>query len=150
MKYILEIGIYTDGDFNLPFVPRGMMYVDEYTYIYKKTYDDRAIAVKDAVEICDFLKKQMDTSRDYVREDWNECVDNFMKNLKESKETEDEFVTSCMSGNYDGTKFAFYTEKQFVDFRLCVTVEEHKLISENRNRITDEMVKEAILALLKK
>ena len=78
MRYILKINICTDGDFGFRFVPRGMKFDEDYTL--KKEYNDKDTAIKDIVNICEFLKEQIHTNKDYVREAFNECVDGFNQN----------------------------------------------------------------------
>ncbi len=150
MKYIFEVNICTDGDFGFEFVPRGMEFDGYYTYTFEKSYKDRDAAIKDITNICTFLKEQIHTSRKYVKEDWNRCVDDFVKHLYTSSESAHERVEEYMSGNYDGTEFIFRTEAQRLKVDFCVTDEEHEMIKNNGNGVTREMVKEAVLALFRK
>lgn len=150
MKYIFEVNVYTDGDFGFQFVPRGMEFDGGYEYTLEKSYDDRDVAIKDITNICVFLKEQMETSRKYVREDWNRCIDDFVKRLYASNKSEHERVEEYMSGNYDGTEFIFRAEAQRLKCDFCVTDEEYEMIKSNRSGVTIGMVKEAVLALFKK
>lgn len=147
MKYVFEIEVRTDGDFSLEFVPVGMSHDDE-SYSFRREYNDRKIAIEDINSICSFLKSHMHTHRDYVREMWNDTIDRFIKALKESVESGHEYVSSYMSGNYDGTEFIFYTEYQYAKFKFRVTDEELKMIKGKR-KLTEEEIKNAILSLYK-
>lgn len=145
MKYVFEIEVRTDGDFSLEFVPVGMRHDDE-SYSFRREYNDREIAIEDINSICSFLKSHMHTHRDYVKEMWNNTIDEFIKYLKESVESDHEYVSELMSGNYDGTEFRFYTKEQYVKVGFYATDEEIELIKSNK-KVTDEMIKEVILDL---
>lgn len=149
MEYIFEVNIYTDGDFCFPFVPCGMDCYSDETYRLKKFYENRDKAIEDIVNICDFLKDQMHTSRYYIHELWNECIDNFIERLYASIETEHEIVEKCLGGNYDGTEFIFQVlpHHYYCDFRI--NDEEYKMVKRNVNGVTSGMIKEAIMALYK-
>lgn len=149
MKYTFKINVYTDGDFYLQFVPCGMSYDSSYRYTFTKSYQNRDMAIEEINNICSVLKDQIKTSKYHVREDWNKCIDNFVKNLKESNETEFKTVTTYMSGNYDGTEFVFYAEPQYINCGFYVTDEEYEMIKENRNGVTTDMIKKAVLKLFK-
>ena len=149
MKYIFEVNICTDGDFSFPFVPCGMEHCMYENYSFKKSYEDRDKAIEDIVNICSFLKEQMHTSRDYVREDWNECIDNFIKRLCASKKTVYEYVEECIGGNYDGTEFIFRVVPHSYKFEFRVTDEEYEMLRKNAYGVTIGMVKEAVMALFR-
>lgn len=149
MKYTFEINVYTDGDFYLQFVPCGMSYDGSYRYTFAKSYKNRDMAIEEISSICSFLKEQMKTSRDYVKENWNKCIDNFVKNLKESNEAEFRTVTECMSGNHDGTEFIFCAEPQYINCGFYVTDEEYEIIKENSNGVTTDTIKKAVIELFK-
>lgn len=149
MKYIFEININTDGDFYLPFVPCGMKYDGCERYTFEKSYRDRNVAIENIVNICAFLKEEMDTRRDYVKESWDIHIDSFVKRLKTSSESVYERVEEYMSGNYEGTEFIFRVEAQKFNCSFNVTDEEFEMIHNNDNRVTIGMVKEAVLALFK-
>jgi hypothetical protein len=83
MKYIFEINLYTDGDYALPFVPCGMKYDGDYEYTFKKCYTDRDVAIDDVSKICVFLKENIRTSRDYVKESWDRHIDQYIAKLNE-------------------------------------------------------------------
>lgn len=147
MTYIFKININTDGDFCLPFVPRGMNYEDDYIYTFKKVYTKRDLAVEDVIDICSFLKENIFTSRDLMKERWDQCIDNFIKSLKESTNTLDEYVEECMGGNYEGTEFIFCAEPYCAHYRFYLTDEERELIQNNKDNVTVEMLKEALLTV---
>ena len=148
MKYVFEIKIYTDGDFGFPYVPKGMTFDGDYGYELRKEYKDRERAIKDILTICGFLKEQINTRRNYVKEYWSECVTNFVKRLEESNNIH-EYITECMSGNYDGTEISFYTEDDYVEFGFYVSDEEMELIKNNHEKVTNEMIKKAVLDLFR-
>ena len=149
MEYIFEFNICTDGDFSFQFVPCGTKrYVDE-TYEFKKYYEDRDEAIKDVANICAFLKEQIYTSRDYVREDWNRHIDNFVERLYASNEIVHEYVEERMYGNYDGTEFIFRAQPHTYNFSLSLTDEEFELIRKNSKLVTIREVKEAVLPLFR-
>ena len=149
MKYIFEINIFTDGDFGLPFVPAGMKYDGEYNYSFRKEYTNRNIAIESAIEICTFLKEQISTHRETVKESWEYHTDEFIRNLKESTESAGERVESYMGGNYEGTEWIFRAEPRTFNFAIDLTDEELELILDVRqgNRIGYEDIKKAILEL---
>lgn len=149
MKYIFEINIFTDGDFGFPFVPAGMEYDGEYNYSFRKEYINRNIAIESAIEICTFLKEQISTHRETVKESWECHTDEFIRNLKESTESAGERVRSYMGGNYDGTEWIFRAEPRTFNFSIDLTDEELELIQDvrQRNRIGYEDIKKAILEL---
>lgn len=150
MKYIFEINVYTDGDFSLPFVPRGMRYDENYSYSFQESYNDREIAIKSILRICEFLKENMYTSREYVKESWNRCIDNFIEGIKNSDSTSlYERVSEEISGNYDGTEFIFEAQEQYINCGFCVNDEEYALIKQNKINVTNEMIKETVMALFK-
>lgn len=149
MNYIFEINVFTDGDFRLDFVPMGMEANDDYDYVYKKVYTDREYAIKDITNICTFLKEQIKTPRDYVKEEWNECIDNFINKLNLSEKAEYEFVGSYMDGNYDGTEFTFSTESLYYNCTFNITNEEAKMIKDSKAHVTRDMIKNAILDLFR-
>lgn len=150
MKYAFKIGVYTDGDFYLKFVPCGMNYDGSYRYTFDKSYTNRDMAIEDISSICSFLKEQMSTSRDYVKESWNKCIDDFVKKLKESNEAEHITVEEYMTGNYDGTEFVFRAEPQYINCGFYVTDEEYEMIKNSSNGVTNDTIKKAVLNLFKK
>ena len=147
MKYIFEIKIYTDGDFCFPYVPRGMAYDGDYNYSFRESYNDRAEAIEDITDICTFLKANIYTHRDYVKESWEQHVDNFVAQLADP---ECDFISEEMGGNYDGTELILRTEQKSYGCLFRVTDEEDELIRKNERSVTREMIKEAVMALFKK
>lgn len=149
MKYVLEISINTDGDFTFPFVPRGMEYYSDCSYNFSKTYNDINKAKEDVKTICTFLRGNMGTDRDYVREQFYGCVDEFISKVDSyGGSSKNEVVASYMSGNYDGTVFEFYSEEQWVDCGFHVSEEEYQMIKGSKN-VTQEIIKEAVLNLFR-
>ena len=150
MEYIFEVDILTDGDFCFPYVPCGMdYYPTNGAYSLKKSYDDKVTAIKDITNICAFLKEQMDTHRDWVKEMFNERVDRFVTRLYEVDNTADVYINECMSGNYDGTEFTFRIQPNIYNFGLRLTDEEFDLIRKNSRLVTIEQVKNAVLDLFR-
>lgn len=151
MEYIFEVNISTDGDFHFPYVPCGMdHYPTNGTYSLEKSYNDKAKAIKDITNICAFLKEQMDTSRDWVREMFNERIDSFVLQLYKVDDSSDTtYISEYMSGNYDGTEFIFRVQPNRYNFGINLTDEEYELIRKNGKLVTIGQVKDAILALFK-
>lgn len=149
MKYIFKININTDGDFSLPFVPDGMVYGDYGDYTFEKHYNDRDKAVEDVLKICAFLKEHMHTHRDYLKEMWNNHIDNFVKNIKTSNAAEYEHIEECIYGNYEGTEFVFFSKEVYFDSGFYVTDEELEILKRNVNNVTRDTIKQAVLALFK-
>lgn len=152
MKYIFKVNILTDGDFYFPYVPCGMdyYYTNEAFYSMEKVYNDRESAIKDIADICAFLKKQINTSKDYVKEMFNEHIDKFIKRIYETDNTVNTCVDEYMSGNYDGTEFSFRVQPNIYNFKLHLTDEEYELIRKNKHLVSIGEVKDVILSLFKK
>ena len=146
MRYRFEVNIYTDGDFGLPFVPRGMRYDGDYNYSFAEYYKNRETAIESVLRICQFLKEYMHTSRDYVKESWDRHIDNFVEALKNSDSSS---IYEYMGGNYEGTEFKFTSEELYINCGFHVNDEEHDLIKRDKNNVTNEMIKEAVMALFK-
>ena len=58
-----------------------------------------------------------------------------------------EFVSSCMSGNYERTEFRFFTESLYYSCNFNITNEEAKMIKDSKAHVTKDMIKNAILDL---
>lgn len=149
MKYALKITINTDGDFCLPFVPREMKFDGNERYDFEKTYENRTNAIKDAIEICSFLKAHTYTSKEYIKQDWYELLDRFMNSIRNSEECDDEVIYEYMGGNYEGTEFTFYAKPHYFQFGFYLTDEECEMVKKQKHNldITDDMIKEAVLNL---
>lgn len=151
MKYIFKININTDGDFGFDFVPTGMIYDGFETFTFETDYPDIIIAKERIITICKFLKEhiRIPEFRDYVKKQWDECVDEFIEKIyKLDNPTSDEMVISDMSGNYAETEFYFYAKTEPVTIKMYdVTHEERELIKRNKDKVTSEMLKEAVLTL---
>lgn len=147
MQYVFHINIQTDRDFNFSFVPNGMRQFQDGSYSLEKTYIDKEKAVKDALNICAFLKDHICTKRDYVKEEWHQCVDEFMDRL--CTNSDHEYVGAFMGGNYAETEISFRSVKGRCSFDFSVTDEELELINKNENDVTLGMIKKAVLALYK-
>lgn len=150
MNYIFEINLYTDGDYSLPFVPCGMKYDGDYEYTFRKSYTDRDVAIENIFSICSFLKENIHTSRDYVKENWDNHIDYFIAKLKTSSPSASERVEEYMGGNYEGTEWVFRAEVQKIDCSFFVTDEELEIIKRNDNHISRKDIKEAILSMFRK
>lgn len=150
MEYIFEVNISTDDDFGFSYIPRDMKYYPTNgTYSLKNSYDDKASAIKDITDICAFLKGQMSTGRDWVKEMFNERIDSFVRQVCEVDVSVDTYIAEYMSGNYDGTEFIFRVQPHRYNFSLNLTDEEAELIRKNGKCVSIGQVKEAILALFK-
>lgn len=151
MKYFFEINVYTDGDFNLQFVPCGMKYDGNYNYSFEKSYTEKKKAIEDVLNICDFLKNHV-TGRDYAVDFWNECINSFVEKVKTSDKVDiHEKIEVCMTGNHDGTEFCFYAKEQYLNCGFYVTDEEFEMVKNvgKRGGLTNTMVKEAVLDLFR-
>lgn len=149
MKYIFKIDIYTDGDFNFPYVPRGMIFDDCYRYEFKKSYDNKKDAIKDILEICSFLRKNVHSYKEYKKESIYKCIDSFVEKIKDVEEDFDHgAIREYMYGNYDGTEFLLYTEDDYITCGFYASDEEIELFK-NHEGITNEMVKKAVLDLFR-
>lgn len=148
MEYTFEITINTDGDFYFPYMPCDMEYYPASgQYSLNKTYDDKTEAIKDITRICAFLKEQMDTGKDWAKEEFNECVDSFVRQV--CGDNSSTYITKYMSGNYDGTEFTFNVIPNMYSFSLALTDEEWELIRKNKKLVSLGQVKDAVLALFK-
>lgn len=150
MKYIFEIHISTDGDFCFPFIPCDMNHVSgSNEYSFQKVYNDKDASIEDVSKICTFLKEQMHTSRGYVREMFDECIDSFMQRVCKADNTINVDIRECMSGNYDGTEFCFCVQPNCYNFSLRLTDEEYELIRKHKGLVSLGQIKTAVLALFK-
>jgi hypothetical protein len=150
MEYIFEVDIVTDGDFHFPYIPCDMRYYPTNgTYSLKKSYDDKESAIKNVTDICAFLKEQMDTDREWVREMFNNCVDIFVRDLHEEDITSYTHIYEEMNGNYSGTEFIFHVNPNRYDFSLNLTDEEFELIRKNGKLVSIGQVKNAVLDLFR-
>lgn len=150
MRYIFKINVHTDGDFCLEFVPRGMSCDDDYDrYYLEREYSNKETAIKNILEICNFLKKYMHTSRDYVKKSWDNCIDDFIESIM-TEDVDENYISEYISGNYDGTKFVFYAEEEIVNIGFRVTDEELEMIKNYPNKLTEEELKDCFLDLIKK
>lgn len=149
MEYHFNITIHTDGDFHFPFVPSGMKDDGYEFYMLDKSYQDRSEAIKDIVSICTFLKEQMFTYKDYVRDQFNRCINTFLDRLCSSNGTEHEYIDEYMNGNYDGTEFVFKSIPHSFKFELRLTDEEYELIHKTKKDVSMGMLHDAVLALFK-
>ena len=92
MKYQLKISINTDGDFYFPYVPCGMT-CDGEKYHFQKEYRDRETAIRATHDICQFLKKHLTTSKDYVKKEIENFISVFETRLENSEESDNEYVS---------------------------------------------------------
>lgn len=146
MKYLFEINIYTDGDFSLPFVPHEMKYDGSYEYSFSKTYANKSAAIYDAIGICDFLKRNIHTNRESMRELWVEKIDDFQSLLTDNQDDDSFDIKIAISGNYEGTEFVFKSVGDTVVCRFDVTEDELAIIKKDSS-VTKDMIKKAVLAL---
>ena len=150
MKYIFDVSISTDGDFRFPYIPSGMNYYSTSgTYSLERFYDDKESAIKDITDVCAFLKEQMTTSRDWVKEMFDKCVDSFVTRVYKAAITPNTYVHEYMSCNYDCTEFTFSVQPNFYNVDLPLTDEEFELIKKNNNLVTVGQIKDAVLDLFR-
>ena len=151
MNYILTINLNTDDDYSLPFVPAGMTYDDCCcSYSLEKNYNNRDEAIKDAIDICIFLKENIRTGRDYVKKNFDLHIDHFVDKLRESEFSVNEWIEEYMYGNYDGTEFIFRAKAKNINCSFFVTDEEYDLISKNDKHVVNSEIKAAVLSLFTK
>lgn len=148
MKYRFTINIYADNDFGIYFVPRGMEYDDDNdTYSYEKEYVNKDTCKVDVLEICELLKQHFFSSRYYVEESFMNCINKFIEDV-ECRIDDSDFghTQSSVWGNYDiEFKLERIPERLLCNFNL--TDEELNIIKKNKNNVTDEMVKAAVMGL---
>lgn len=149
MRYVFEIYLNTDGDFEYSFVPSGMNWDGE-RYSLKKKYFDRKSAVDDINEICSFLKENI-SGQDYVVRKVQSMFGSFLYKLNSNTSdknlsVENEYIGKEISGNYDGTEVTFRAEPQRL-FDLPWTDEEMTIIYDCQNKPTQKEVKKAVLSL---
>lgn len=149
MKYRLEISINTEGDFYFPYVPCGMT-CDEENYRFQKEYRDRETAIQATRDICQFLKKHLMTSKDYVKKEMEKFISTFEARLEGSEESDDECVSDYLSGNYDWTEFCFKALPRCCKVSFKVTDEEAYQIQNSLGRLKEEDIKKAVLDLCEK
>lgn len=151
MKYRFTINIYSDDDFCLYFVPRGMEYDDDNsTYSFEEEYVNKDICKVDVLEICKLLKQHFFSSRYYVEESFMTCINKFIEDVEcgidDLRSDYLHSLSSAVWGNYDiEFKLEYIPERFHCDFEL--TDEELQIIKKNKNNVTDEMVKTAVMAL---
>lgn len=148
MKYEFKIDFYTDGDFSFSYIPREMIYDGDYTYTLNKVYSNRDEAIENVLEICAFLKENAYTHKDYLADWWNACIDEFTRKLKASDSVPHERIEINKYGNQE-LKISFNSTEDYITCGFYATDEEIKLFRDNRDGITNEMVKEAILNLFR-
>lgn len=146
MKYRLKISINTDGDFYFPYVPCGMTRDGE-KYYFRQEYRDREAAALAAYDICQFLKSQLKTNKDYVKEDIERAFNSFATSLHTFKLSSDEYVAEYVWGNYSGTEFLLEETPLYYKISFKVNDEEAYRIQRMVGRLKDEDVKKAILDL---
>lgn len=144
MKYVFKINIYTDGNFGFSFIPRGMNWNDDESYDFKMVYHNRDEAIQDAITICEFLTKYMYTYSPDVKTNWNICVNKFIVQLKENDKN---YIYSDMRGNYPNTEFILYEEPEHFKCEFFITDEEHEMFLRNHNKVTLDMIREAVFNL---
>ena len=146
MKYQFKISINTDGDFCFPFVPCGMTR-DGDKYYFLEEYRDRERAVQAACDICQFLKNNLKTNRDYVRKEIRKFFVNFEARLKDSEVSDSEFVSEYLDGNYNWTEISFEALPTRYKISFVVDDEEVWRIQKSIARLKDEDIKKAVLDL---
>lgn len=102
MRYELNINLYTDGDYGLKFIPRDMRW-DDGEYTLRKEFSNGDKAVKETLEICEFIKNHIHGRADSIKC----CIDLFIHKLKSTEITPFTEIYKCVGGNYDGTYFEF-------------------------------------------
>lgn len=149
MKYQLKISINTDGDFYFPYVPCGMT-CDGEKYHFQKEYRDRETAIRATHDICQFLKKHLTTSKDYVKKEIENFISVFETRLENSEESDNEYVSDYLGGNYNWTEFCFEAIPLYYKVSFKVTDEEAYQIQKRIWLLKDEDIKKAILDLCEK
>jgi hypothetical protein len=148
MPYIFEIKVNTDGDFCLPFVPRGMKYDENKEYTFTRVYKDKEKTIKDVGDICNFLKYIIDTSKNYVKKSWTDFINRFGTDVEQCTDgLLDWGVYSHMGGNYEETVFSFRKQPMRFKCTFDLTDEESKKIANYKGLVTELKIKNAILEL---
>ncbi len=104
MRYVFDLYFYTDGDFGLDFIPKGMKYGYE-RYDYSEEFSDLDIAVEKIDHILTKIESELH-GKDYVVDDVLGMISEFRDRLILNHST-DIFVS--IGGNQEGTEMRFYT-----------------------------------------
>lgn len=141
MRYELNINLYTDGDYGLKFIPCDMRWDDE-EYTLRKEFSNSDKAVKETLEICEFIKNHVHgRAADSIKY----CIDLFTDKLKSTEITPFTEIYECAGGNYDGTYFEFRAIPEIRTMNLYMSDETAKIFdSWDRDDLTD-----AIMELIK-
>lgn len=135
MDYILEIKLYTDGDFGFPYIPRDMNY-SGYDYSLKKKYRNKEEAIHDTLDILNFLERNVQFGN-WDGDLFYECLSEFREKLANSVEHDDINIFCARYGNQE-IFINFYSKPKMVKVEIAVSAEEYEKIQNVRRKMQSE------------
>ena len=138
MRYRFELCFYTDGDFGLDFIPRGMRYDDE-MYNYSEEFNDLDMAVEKIDHILTKIELELH-GRDYVVDSVLSMISKFRDRLL--NHSTDIYVS--MSGNQDGTEISFYQIPNTYRVKFECSDDESEVLKSGLKSYTDETISNAV------
>ncbi len=148
MRYNFKIRIDTDGTFEFPFVPCGMIYDDLHSYSLFRTYDDRKSAVEDINQICKFIIGNIVSDRDLVKYEIDDFATKFYKMINDEANYDLPKIELREDTSYH-IYFELSKDLATYTFNLEFDEDEEKLINDNQDKVTYDDVKEAVLNLFR-
>lgn len=148
MRYNFKIRIDTDGTFEFPFVPCGMICDDFCSYSLFRTYDNRKSAVEDINQICKFISGNIISDKDLVKYEIDDFTTKFSKMINDEANYDLPKIELREDTNYH-IYFELSGDLAVYTFNLEFNEEEEKLINDNQNRVAYDDIKEAILNLFR-
>lgn len=143
MKYKFELCFYTDGDFGLDFIPKGMRYGGE-MYNYSEEFNDLDMAVEKIDYILTKIELELH-GRDYVVDRVLGMISEFRDKLL--NHSTDIYV--FMSGNQEGTEISFYQIPNTYRVKFECNDDEAEMLKNDLKPYSDETISNAVkLALL--
>lgn len=143
MRYKFDLCFYTDGDFGLDFIPKGMRY-DDYSYDYSEEFDDLDTAVKKIDHILTKIKSELH-GRDYVVEHVLHMISEFRNKLLLEHSTD---IYVSMSGNQEGTEISFYQIINCFNVKFECSDVESETLKNGLKSYTNETVSNAVKSTL--
>lgn len=145
MRYKFELCFYTDGDFGLDFIPRGMRYDDCGIYSYNEEFSDLDIAAERIDHILTKIESELH-GKDSVVDDVLDMISEFRDRLILNHST-DIFVS--IGGNQEGTGIRFYQIPNTYRVKFECSDDEAEMLKTGLKSYTDETISNAVkLALL--
>lgn len=139
MRYKFELCFYTDGDFGLDFMPRGMKYDDCGTFSYNEEFSDLGMATEKINHILTKIESELH-GRDYVVNNVLGMISKFKYEL--SNHSTDIYVS--MSGNQDGTEISFYQIPNYYSVKIECSDDEAEMLENGLESYTNETISNAV------